>query len=140
MYIHLKQMNEFLFCMYTQERNSQFINIMDTSRGRNRLFVYKYVHIRAVAKLFIYIRESTKEARIVRLSAYKHMHVKILPLVLSMLFFTHSNDPHQQVGSNSYVINVATLYSTQKCSAFVSACRSESVIHSIPLTLLLQPK
>lgn len=60
--------------------------------------------------------------------------------VLSMLFFTHYNDPHQQVGSSSYVIKVAAPYSTHRGFASVPACRSESVIHSIPLTLLLQPK
>lgn len=60
--------------------------------------------------------------------------------VLSMLFFTHYNDPHQQLGSSSYIINVAVPYSTHKCFAFVPACRSESIIYSISLTLLLQPK
>lgn len=60
--------------------------------------------------------------------------------VLSMLFFTHYNDPHQQLGSSSYIINVAVPYSTHKCFAFVPACRAESIIYSISLTLLLQPK
>lgn len=89
-----------------------------------------------LAKLFTYIQEckSTKEEQIVRLSAYKHMHVKILPSRLSMPFFTHSNDPHQQVGSSSYVINVAPLYSTHKCFAFVPACHSVS--HTLDTTYL----
>jgi len=136
----MNELNEFLLCTYTQERNGQFINIWTYQEGETG-YLYKSMHtFRGVAKLFIYIQESTKEEPMVRLSAYQHMHVKILPSVLSMLFFTHSNDPHQQTGSSSYVINVATLNSTHKCFAFVPVCRSESVIHPIPLTLLLQPK
>lgn len=61
-------------------------------------------------------------------------------LVLSKLFSLIIMTPNQQVGSSSYVINVAAPYSTHKCFAFVPACRAKSVTYSIPLTLLLQPK
>lgn len=75
----------------------------------------------------------------VRLSAHKHAHMKILYSVLNMLFFTHYNDlpPASWL---SYIINVAVPFPTHKCFAFVPAYHSESVIHLIPLTLLLQPK
>lgn len=86
--------------VYTGRNGQVIYKRMDIRRGQTD-YLYTSMHtFRGVAKLFTYIQESksTKEEQIVRLSAYKHMHVKILPSVLSMLFFTHSNDPHQQVG------------------------------------------
>lgn len=65
--------------MYTQERNGQFINIWTYQKGETD-YLYVSMHtFKRVAKLFIYIQESTKEEPMVRLSAYKHMHMKILP-------------------------------------------------------------
>lgn len=60
----------------------------------------------------------------------------------SQLLLTHADDdpPHQQVASSSYVIKVAAPHSIHEPLASVLACRSESVIHSMPLTLLLSPK
>lgn len=70
-----------------------FINIWTYQEGETDSS-YTGMHIsKGLDGLFIYIQESTKEEWMVRLSAYKHVHVKILPLVLSMLFFTHYNDP-----------------------------------------------
>lgn len=81
---------------------------------------------------------SAKEEWMVRLPTPRGACVD--PPVLSMLLFTHYNDPHQQLGSSSYIINVAVPYSTHKSFAFVPACRSESIIYSISLTLVLKPK
>ena len=131
-------------CLYiyvTHKRGTDrfFINIWTyQERDTDSLYTGMYIYERGM--VFIYIQESFKEEWMVRLSAYKHVHVNTLPSVLSMLFFTPFNDPHQQVGSCSYVINVAAPYSTHKCFAFVPASHSESVIHSTPLTLLLQSK
>ena len=84
--IYLYKMNELSTCMYTQRGTDRLSINMNIPRGGNRLFVYKYVHIREVDGLFMYIKESTKEERMVRLSAYKHVHVKSPSSVLSMLF------------------------------------------------------
>lgn len=117
-----------------------FINTWTNQEGETG-YLYTGMHIsKGVDGLFIYIQESTKEERMVRLTAYKHVHVKTTLRAEYAVFLLIIMTPHQQVGSSSYVINVAAPYSTHKCFAFVPACRSESVIHSIPLTLLLQSK
>ena len=64
-----------------------FINTWTNQEGETG-YLYTGMYIsKGVDGLFIYIQESTKEERMVRLTAYKHVHVKTLPSELSMLFF-----------------------------------------------------
>lgn len=92
-------------------------------------------------RLVVDIQQHAQDDWIARLPAHRHVHVRIPAPVLSMLLFTHYNDPHQQLGSSSYIINVAVPHSTHK-SLLLSppVCRPESIIHSASLTLLLKPK
>lgn len=141
-FIYASWMNELSIHMHMQERNGQVIyslTHMDTSKGWNRLFVYEYAHIQRVAGLSIYIKyHRGMDGQII--STQTHACEDSTPGP-HMLLFTHYNDPpHQQVDSSSYVINVAAPYSTHNCFPFVPACRSVSHTHSVPLTLLLQPK
>ena len=148
--VYLCKMNEWVVFIYiyiyiyicsTQERNRQVIyKHMNISRERYRFFVYRYAHIRKGGwYLYTYRRVSRRNGR----SGYQHINMCTWRIYLqcwvccfSLLIMT----PHQPVGSCSYVINVAAPYSTHKCFAFVPASHSESVIHSTPLTLLLQSK
>lgn len=139
-HIHIRWMNELSICMYTQiGMDILSINIWKYQEGETDYLYTSRHRSRGVDGLFIYTQESNKK----RGSDYQHRNTctwRFYPQCWVCYFFTHYNDPHQQVGSSSYVINVAVPYSTHKCFAFVPACLSESVIHSIPLTLLLQPK